>query len=239
MVKRKFRIRIEEMPVIGKFLYDSYNRDEADFAAYSPDFNAAYKTNFAEKLDAVENIVNPKKLIAELKKITKGMYANIEKLRPIMNNLEGYVNRVDEEDLTILPEDFGIKPVRDNISNKDQEELLENLKVVLQNVDDNLAALQAKGWDDEQDTELRDLRDSIKDDNAAQNLKMDEREAKVQANMGTLNELWVIMSDVMDTGRVRLYKFKNPEKAGDYTLDKLKNRIRQEKAIDEDIPPIE
>lgn len=238
MAERKFNLRIEEMPVIGKFLYDSFERDFADFEEYSPDFNNAYKTAFEGKVEAVEDIVNPKKLIAELKKITQAMYKNIDSLRPIMNKLEGYANRVDPEDLTILAKDFGIKPVRDKISNKDQEALLENLKVVLQNVDDNLSALQAKGWTPAQDTQLRDKRQQIFDANAAQNLKMDAREAKVEENIPILNDLWATMQDVMDAGRVRLYKLTNKEKAGDYTLSKLKNRVRQEKKIDEEIPAL-
>ncbi|MFQ5334924.1 MAG: hypothetical protein ACE5DN_02500 [Flavobacteriales bacterium] len=238
MVERKFTLRIEEMPVIGKFLLDSYTRDEADFQGYSPDFDNAYRTDFENKVQAVEDIVNPIKLVGELKKITKRLYANIDSLRPIMNNLEGYVKRVGE-DLTIPPEGFGIKAVRAKISNKDQEALLENLKIVIQNIDDNLGDLQAKGWDNAQDTELRTKRQEIKDDNEAQNLKMDERQAKVQDNIGVLNGLWAVMQDVMDTGRNRLYKLKNAEKAGDYTLARLKARIRQERSIDEELPAVE
>jgi hypothetical protein len=234
MAERKFTLRIEEMPVIGKFLFDSFNRDFSDFQGYSPDFNNAYRNIFSNLVDAVNDIVNPKTLVAELKKITADMYDIIDSLRPIMNRLEGYVDRVDASDLTIQASDFGIKAVRDKISNKDQEALLENLKVVIENIDNNLAKLQAKGWDNEQDQELRDKRTEIANANAAQNMKMDQREAKVQDNIDTLNELWVIMQDVMDTGRVRLYKFDNPEKAGDYTLAVLKNRIRQEGTADTD-----
>lgn len=228
MAKKSFPIRIEEMPVLGKFLQDSFLRDFADFQGYSPDFNNAYKTNFAAKLTAVEGIVNPIKIMAELKKITERLYENIDSLRPLLNKLEGYVNRADDN-LSILPGDFGIKPVRDKISNKDQEGLSENLKVLLQNVDDNFTALSAKGFTAAAQTVLINLRDSINTDNEAQNVKMDEREAKVQENYDVLIELWEIMSDVMDAGRVRLYKFTDKEKAGDYTLATLKNRIRQEK----------
>ena len=225
MTERKFNLKIEEMPVIGRFLLNSFDRDFADFQNYSPDFDDAYRNNFKNQVEAVENIVNPKKLMGELKKITDGLYANIESLRPVMNKLEGYVKRVDANDLTMMPGDFGIKQVRDKIANKDQEALLENLKVVIEHIDNNLAPLQAKGWDNAQDAQLREKRIQIKNANEAQNMKIDERQAMVQSNMDTLNALWVMMQDVMDAGRLRLYKFEDPEKAADYTLAKLKGRI--------------
>ncbi|OFY95963.1 MAG: hypothetical protein A2491_14230 [Bacteroidetes bacterium RIFOXYC12_FULL_35_7] len=61
MTARKFTLRIEEMPVVGGFLLKSFETDIAEFQAYSPDFNPAYKTAFESKLATVESIVNPKK----------------------------------------------------------------------------------------------------------------------------------------------------------------------------------
>lgn len=226
--KKSIPVRIEEVPVLGKFLKDSFVRDYADFADYSPDFNNAYKNNFFSKLTGVEKIVNPIKLISELKKITARLYENTRLLRSLLNKLEGYVNRAGDA-LTIFPEDFGIKPVREKISSKDVEGLLENLKVVLENISDNLSVIQNKGYKTAAHNALIGLRNSIKADNAAQNKKMDAWEQKVRANSKQILEFWKILKDVMETGRVRLYKDSNKEKAGDYTLSTLKKRIRHER----------
>ena len=239
MTERKFNLRIEEMPVISRFLLHSFERDLADFQAYSPDFNEAYRADFESKVEAVEAVVNPKTLIGELKKITHDLYATIDSLRPVMNRLEGYVQRATPEALTLLPEDFGIKPVRAKITSKDQEGLLETLKVVVANIDANLTELQARGWDDTQDTELREKQAQIKAANEAQEIKLSERKAMVQDNMETLNALWVLMQDVADTGRVRLYKFDNPQKAADYTFTKLKKKVRQDYKPEDGLPPVE
>src|SRR3989339_229140 len=72
------------------------------------------------------------------------MYASTEGLRSQLQLLEGYIKRA--ENLTILPKDFGISALRNKIAKKDQEAVIENLKVLFQNIDDNLAAIQAKGF---------------------------------------------------------------------------------------------
>lgn len=231
-MKKLFSFRYEEMPVMGLFVYDSLQRDYASFEAYSPDFNAGYLVTYKEKLDVVDGIVNPKTIIAVLKKLTSDMYGTIDSLRPIMTRLEGYVERA-KDDLVILPKDFGIKEVRAKIGNKDQEGLLERLKIVLQNIAHNKAVLEAKGWTSEQHDVLVVKEVSIKADNAEQNLKMDEKEALVEENIGKLNDFYLLMSDVMKTGKI-LFKYDNKEKTGDYTWSKLRGRIRHEYKRDED-----
>lgn len=226
MDKKFSKLRVDEMPVVGRFLYDSMVRDLSSFESFSPDFNSDYMDNFLNKLSDVENIVNPKVKIAELKKITSNLYDTIDSLRVIMTKLEGYVLRAGAA-LNILPKDFGISKVRQKIANKDQEALIGALKVVLQNIDGNSAILESKGWTAEQQEELVAKNASIIADNAEQNLKMDEKESLVEENMHKLNDFWEVMKDVMDTGK-RLFKYDNKEKTGDYTLTKIKSRIRHD-----------
>lgn len=227
MAEKKFSLRNEEMPVVGRFVFESFERDYADFVDYSPDFNDAYKASFLAKLEEVENLVNPKKVLNEQKKTTATLYENIDSLRPILAKLEGYVERAGD-DLSILVDDFGFKEVRRKIDNKDQEALLENLKILLQNVADNMVLLEAKGWNVAKNDELVALRDEISSGNIEQNAKMDERNLNTDASITTMNELWDIMRDVMETGQQRLYKFENTKKADDYTVTTLKGRIRSE-----------
>lgn len=225
MTTRKFTLRIEEMPVVGGFLLKSFETDIAEFQAYSPDFNPAYKAEFQSKLEIVESIVNPKKLQAELKKLTDDMYASTESLRSQLQLLEGYIKRA--ENLTILAKDFGISALRNNITKKDQEAVLENLKVLFQNIDDNLSAIQSKGFTTEAYNKLKATRDSIKTANQSQNEKMNQKQKLVEDNIGTLNELWDIMNNIMDAGK-RIAKSNSQLLIHNYTKTKLQKRVRHE-----------
>lgn len=238
MTTRKFSLRIEEMPVVGGFLLKSLELDFAEFQAYSPDFNQDYKTNFQTKLEFVDGIVNPKKLQGELKKVTENMYSAIDGLRNPLLLLEGYIKRA--ENLTILPKDFGISGVRKELSNKDQEALLENLKTLFQNIDVNLAALQAKGFTQTAYNELKATRDFLKNGNQSQNQKLNEKQKLVEENIEVFNDLWDIMKDVMDTGK-RISKSNSKLRIDDYTATKLKSRVRHEftKSNTSQEPPVE
>lgn len=225
-LKYSFNLRIEEIPVLGRFIKNSFIRDQADFLGYSPDFNSDYLKSYMAKLDAVESLVNPIKITKELSVITERIYANLVALRPLLNRLEGYTNR-SLGNLTIAPKDFGIKEVRAKITSRNVEATLNNLKLLLENVDNNIEVLKAKGYSDEARREIGYIQKAIKDDNLAQNVKMNEREAHVRTNIKVLNELWSQMSDIMDSGK-RIYKSIDSVKVKDYTLTALKKRLSQE-----------
>lgn len=225
-LKYNFNLRIEEIPVLGGFIKNSFVRDQADFLAYSPDFNPAYLKNYLKKLEAVESLVNPIKLTRELSMITERIYSNLIALRPLLNRLEGYINR-SAATLTIAPKDFGIKEVRAKITSRNVEATLNNLKILLENVDNNFQALKAKGYSEAARKEIAALQKAIKDDNLAQNVKLDERESHVRTNIVVFNDLWDQMTDIMDTGK-RIYKSVDAVRAKDYTLTSLKKRLSQE-----------
>ena len=232
MATRKFSFRIEEMPVVGGFLLKSVELDFAEFQAFSPDFNPAYKTTFQTKLESVDSIVNPKKIQSELKKVTENMYASSESLRNQLQLLEGYIKRA--ENLTIAPKDFGISAIRKSITNKDQEALIENLKILIQNIEDNLTSIQEKGFTTTAYDKLKATRDSIKSANQTQNEKMNQKQKLVEENIEVFNELWTIMSDILDTGK-RIAKNNIQLRADNYTIAKLKKRVRNERPKTESI----
>lgn len=225
-LKYSFNLRIEEIPVLGAFIKNSFVRDRNDFLEYSPDFNENYLNNYIEKLNAVESLVNPIKLTKELSVITERIYSNLVALRPLLNRLEGYTMRASGS-LTIAPKHFGIKEVRAKITSRNVEATLNNLKILLENVDNNFEALKIKGYSEEARKEIGSLQKAIKDDNLAQNIKLDERESHVRTNIKVLNELWKEMTDIMDSGK-RIYKSVDAVKAKDYTLTALKKRLSQE-----------
>ena len=225
MITRKFNIRIEEMPVVGHFLLKSFETDMAHFQAYSPDFNPAYKAAFQAKLLEAENIINPQKLLAELKKITNILYSDSESLRTLLQPLEGYVKRA--ENLTVLPKDFGILELRKKINNKNIEGVIESLKVLFQNIDDNLPALQAKGFTNQAYDKLKAIRDNIKLQNQKQNEKISQKQSLVDENIEILNQLWDMMSNIMDAGK-RIARSNPKVHPDNYTKTKLQKRVNRE-----------
>lgn len=225
-VTLKIKCRIEELPVLGSFLLSSMQGSLPDFTAFSPDYNAAFMTAANADLAVVEALINPKQLTAELKVITTRMYSNMNLLRGKIDLLEGYINRATG--LTIGKKDFGISDVRKKNNIGDVEGLVNALTFLLTNVANNLVAITAKGYTPAQNTALTTLKNDLKADNIAQNNKVNERNNKVIANYGKLNLFWDKIADIADAGK-RIYKSTAPNRVDDFTLAKLKARIRQER----------
>jgi hypothetical protein len=221
----KITCRIEELSVIGRFLVDSMNAGLVDFTAFSPGFNAAYITNANAKLTAIEALINPKQLTAELKVITLRVYGYKDALKSKIDFLEGYIKRATG--LTIGAKDFGIHEVRKANNKGDVEGLIGALAFLLTNVTNNMAALVAKGYTPAQHTALTTLKTNLSNDNAAQNTKINDRNNRVIANYGLLNDFWLICTDISDAGK-RIYKSSASNKVNDFTIAELKRRIRQE-----------
>ena len=230
-IARKWRCRIEELATLGKFLLDSLTRDLEDISAVYPDFNDAYLAAFTQKIKDVKDTVKAIILTNQNKKVTKRLYANMNKLRPLLTKLEGYVRRA--KDLTVLPKDFGTVQTRKEVQRKDVEALDNELETLAVNITDNFAALQAKGYTAAQQTALTNLHTAINADNALQNLNEDARDETVEDNTVLFNDYWVdYIANTADAGK-RVYKDTKPAKVDDYTVAALKRRIRQEQ------PPVE
>lgn len=221
--ERKFTIKIEEVPAIGQFLLDSYTTDEADFRAFSPQFDATYKADYLERFTAVKEIINPKVITAELKTITARMYENISKLKEEIDRLEAYT-KLAKKNLKVAVKDFKFKEIRQTANKRNFEGLIENLKIMLQHVQDDLAVLQAKGFTIEAKTAIEALRTAFVNDSAEQNLKLDQRRQSVANNTDIINTFYEKISELLTIGKV-LYKKKNPEKAKSYTLAAIQKRI--------------
>lgn len=224
----KIQCRVEELPVLGGFILSSMQGSLADFTGFSPDYNAGFMTTANADLAVIEGLINPKQLTKELKVITKRIYTNQASLRIKIDFLEGYINRASG--LTMDKKDFGIKEVRAKNNSGDIEGLIGAMSFLITNVNiaTNLTALTAKGFTSAQNTALTTLKDAFKNDNIAQNNKVNDRNNKVIANYGKLNAFWDKIMDVIDAGK-RIYKSTAPNRLDDFTMSKLKARIRQER----------
>jgi len=173
----------------------------------------------------VMGIVFPKLLTAELKVITLRMYTNVLGLRLTMNLLEGYVE--DAVGLTIGVGDFGIKQVRKAINSLDMEGLDAALQFLLTNIGNNMAALVAQGYTPIARAALIATKQSIFDDNAAQNAKEEERAGLVVSNIGVINDLGTDLKAVWKDGK-HLYSITDKVKVKNYTNSQLVKRVRHD-----------
>lgn len=220
------RARIEEVPILAQFTHDHLNRDLADFTNYKPSkYTAGYLSNIITQKNAVEALVNPRQLTAELSVVTLRLLQNLEALKQPLNLLEGYVE--DAAGLTVQPKHFGIKEVRQKIARNDQEGLNLALLYLIGNINNNMTQLMNVDFPAASLTTFQTLRQQIFDDNALQNVKLGNRAQLVLSNMGVINGLAAILKEVWADGK-RLYRLQNKVKAKDYSNADLVNRIRQE-----------
>ena len=237
-IKRKFRCRIEEVTVIGGFVYDSFLLDKKDFTDYSePEFSGSFADDYKKEMKEIDELIAPKNITRKMKVVTSHLYKTISDFRKPLNALEGYVNMAAKKSsssapgassLTVLPKDFGIQTMRQALANHDTEEILGSFKTLLQNINDNRDLLKTKGYKDALHNQLLSLRDALNEDNNQQNIITDERDKKVEDNMGAINNFWTErITLTANTGRNILYK--DTAKADEYTITSLINRIRQER----------
>lgn len=230
---KKFNCRYEELPVIGSFLKTNLERDKSDFLLYSPDYNDTYISNFSRKITEVEEIINPKSFADETKVVTNKLVNMMNSTKDLLNRLEGYVKRASG--LKINPDDFGIKALREKISSRDAEGFAEKLKIVLKNVDDNITVLKQKGYPEEARASLGNISTSVKAANTEQYERMRIKENLILENLEKLNELWDMMQNIMEIGKI-LYKISKPDKYSDYAINTLMSKVRKEvrKTVEEE-----
>jgi len=230
MAKAKFPCRTEELTVISRMIYNSLNRDRTLIAVTLPKYNPLFMTSFDAKIVAVEALVFPAMLLAELKVITARLYANMATMRPKMNEVESWVITA-APNLTIAPKDFGYRQVRKEL-NGDTEGLVNELTYLINNMNvaQNQTALTAAavGMPAGYTASLATLRDAIRDDNLAQESKIQQRSSLVSSNMNVLNDLWTEFdSPVIGDGK-RWAKVNDTSKVNDYSAASLIRNIRQE-----------
>src|SRR3989337_4483073 len=143
-IKRKFRCRIEEVTVIGGFVYDSFLLDKKDFTDYSePEFSGSFADDYKKEMKEIDELIAPKNITRKMKVVTSHLYKTISDFRKPLNALEGYVNMAAKKSsssapgassLTVLPTDFGIQTMRQALANHDTDEILGSFQTLLQNI---------------------------------------------------------------------------------------------------------
>ena len=230
--------KIEEIPVVVKFVYNSYDRDKDDFFNFSETvFTPAHRAALLAKINEVEGLTGLLAFWAQSGKITKDLYIAVEKLRPQINKLEGYVILAKDK-LTIDAKNFGIGELRKALKKKNVEGVVSKTDLVMGNVNDgnNEAELTAKGFKPALKTAILETRNRITGLNEQQQLKKTEMNVTIKENWDVIGELWDMALEVMVVGKA-MYRVENKERAKDYTPYQLKKRVNQERRKIEETEP--
>ena len=228
MDKKLFPCRIEELPVIGGFVYNSFVRDTNDFLPYT-DYHAPFPLNYFGKLGEVEAAVSPVTFINQMKVVTLNLLTNSFGLRPLINSAEICFNSAGSG-LNVLVKDMGQSQVRDAINRGDVEALLLAMKNLNTNIFNNSALLITKGLTLIMQNALKAAALAIKTDNDLQNTLMGTRSNATASNMVLYNFFWVTyLSPTRTTGQL-IFKISNKTKAKDYIIAQLIARMRHDEA---------
>ncbi|MCB2409747.1 hypothetical protein [Hymenobacter lucidus] len=222
-----FNFRHEELVPLARLLQSYVTRDRADFEALLPDeYGPQFLPDYAARLAAADALVSSSVARAEGQLITQRIKTSSAALPALLDHLEARVRRAAP--LTVPAAAFGIKEVRQARSSGDMERLETKLKTLVQNLDANLPALQAKGHPAAATTALRTLQADLAQDTTLQDLQIGSRKELTADNMTTLNHLYALMKDVLADGK-SLYARSDKAKArNSYTLSQLLKRVRTE-----------
>ena len=218
-------IRNVDKILVGDVLASNLERDKDDFEDYSSRFDEAYRLNHKEKIETVRNLPKVKVKIGQNKKFTQELYKSVDSLKEEMRKLEGYVKHAGGL-LDVAVKDFGIKEVRKCVRGKDLEGLSGKLAVINENIGNNKTVLMDEGLQESRIIALKELKDELDAENAAQEFMKEELDILVNNNKAAFEEMDKLNSDILDVGK-RIFKGEDEAKYNDYVLEKILGRIRK------------
>jgi hypothetical protein len=231
---RNFNCKDEELPVVCGFLAISLNRDLNDFVAFSPQFQSSYVDDFKVKIDAVDELVQPKSETIELKMLNERIYATLDSLITPINYIEGYLNLAGKT-VPITAADFGLTSLRKSARSRDVESVLKLLRAVEGNLAKYKTELEAKGLTEALVLKFAETGTLLADDRNKKYELVSKRMALVQNNLGMLNDLYDQLVEICKIGKI-LYKPTDKAKLNDYTFSYLMKQVRRVEKPEEPKP---
>jgi len=219
-----FKFRQEELPVAGDLMLQLINRDISYFEAFSPEYNGKYVTGVSKQIRKVRDLTQSPLLTAEIAKITEDLYLNMDQIFPMLNRIAAYAQRTNKR-LNIKYAAFGVKEAKKNLRSRNVEGYCAKVKVVQQNIANNLDALKEKGYNEELGTELETITTKVYDLNLTQEAKIRERKQLVIDNNHEFNALWSMLSDISKTGKLVMSHDK--VKADEYRFTQIFKMVRK------------
>ncbi|RAK63886.1 hypothetical protein DLM85_20275 [Hymenobacter edaphi] len=209
-----------------------YQADEADFVELLPEEDGKpFLTDLDARLQAADDSGSQRSAAGRSQQLGQQVQTIMRQLPLLLNRLEARLRRA--EGLTVPLKAFGVKAVRDAVVAEDPERLELALKTLLQNLEANAAALQAKGHKAEETEQLRTLRQTLAAGSTAQDVAQTRQQGVTQENLQALSHLCQLMQELMADGK-SLYRGVDKAKVKNYTLTQLLKRVRREREAKEE-----
>lgn len=148
-----FKFRQEELPIVGEILLQMFTRDRSAFENFSAEYNDEFLTQVSNQIKKVNELTQAPTLSAEIKKITADLYECADGIIPQLDLVAAYAQRANKA-LTVRAADFGVKQAKKEVRRKNIEAFCAKMKVVEQNIANNIEALKAKGYKETLGTNL-------------------------------------------------------------------------------------
>jgi hypothetical protein len=220
---RKFKCKVEELPVIAGFVLSNLKKDMDEFNAYSTMFTPNLVIAIESKINACEKLISSSTVTKELKMVTIQLSDKSKGLRVKLNVVEGYI-KLAGNDLDVTLEDVGLRSVRVAISSNNTEGLILNMRKFIDVVKRNMNALVAKGLRPEVIADFETQIDEISVLNTKQNDLISERNRMTKQNIETFNDLWDSLQPVFNAAKA-MYRGVDDTKLKDYTVTQLISRV--------------
>jgi hypothetical protein len=223
MKSKNFKVRIEDLPVFGEFIETSFLFDKALFEAYSPVYANGFAENFRTRLDALRQTAIPDIFTGKRQLKNENRHAAEESMIQLTGHIERYCQLAAAE-LPFKPESLKLSELRKNLRQHDAESSQQGAKYVLQTLEPYQQLLQEKGFGADKLEEFSRLLEEIRTCNVEQNEILNERRRQVEQNMTLLNEFWLMIKDIMRTGK--MIHQNDPLRKTEYTERIVRSRVR-------------
>jgi hypothetical protein len=223
MTKQAFRARFDELPVIGDFVGASFERDQNLFADFSPVYEGKFAENYRDKLKTVKSILMSDIVTAKRMLVTKKLHEAQDELITMTESINRYCEMAK---LHYGPKnkDLDLVKLRKNLRARNCVASISGASIMLQLLEQNLGALEEKGFTPARQQKLRELIETIEKLDVRQNDLLNDRKFLVDDNLRQLNDFWAMIRDIMQTGQI-IHR-NNPTRKAEYTEKNLMSRVR-------------
>ncbi|MBP1639723.1 MAG: hypothetical protein H6Q17_1306 [Bacteroidetes bacterium] len=235
MEEKRFNCKMEDVPVVAGFVFESFEKDKADFVKYSPIFADPFLANGQAKQTECYGMIKSGDVLKQQKAVKDQIDARLGDLRVSLNQVEGYLKLAAG---TLDINDFGLKTIRAAISNDNVEKTIVEGRSLIANLKRNEAALKAKGMSDDHLSTLTTVVNTIDELNTGHNTKKNERSRASGNSIKTFNELWDLTGTILDAARA-MYRGVDEVKLKEYTLASLLKRVHNSQTPATDKPDTE
>ncbi len=227
-----YKFRQEELPVVGDLLLQMFSRDQYTFESFSPEYKGEFYVIVEHQIKKVRDLTQAPTLRAEIKKMTSDLYDCADDIIPKLDLIAAYAKRANVS-LTIKASDFGVSQAKKEIRKRNIEGVCAKVKIVEQNITNNLDALKERGYTMSLGEKLNELTQKTYKLNLIQEEKIRAKKQLVAYNKTEFELLWHFLKDLSETGKLLMKSDK--QKCDGYKLSHIIKMVRKSKPNIEEI----